>query len=155
MSSRREVGPSINQERSSPSWSFRIRCVLLSSWSVSFQPPNQSCWSWPTEGGEWGKRSPRLCFGDQESQPEIGLCFRQGVARQYQVLISHPKERGSEDQFDISFKREWVIHPIPMFTGGQKREEKNSLAKSQQGRRLPQRGDTYEKTTSMPSFVDS
>ena len=155
MSSGREVGPSINQERSRPSWSFRIRCVLLSSWSVSFQPPNQSCWSWPTEGGEWGKRSPRLCFGDQESRPEIDLCFRQGVAHQYQVLISHPKEGGSEDQFDISFKREWVIHPIPMFTGGQKREEKNSLAKSLQGRHLPQRGDTYEKTTSMPSFVDS
>lgn len=45
-----------------------------------------------------------VLLGDQESPPEIGLCFRQGVARQYQVLIS--VIRGSEDQFDISFKRE-------------------------------------------------
>ncbi|KAF4349916.1 hypothetical protein G4B88_002338 (mitochondrion) [Cannabis sativa] len=34
------------------------------------------------------------------------LGVNEGVARQYQVLISHPKERGSEDQFDISFKRD-------------------------------------------------
>ena len=52
------------------------------------------------------KESPHPCFGDRESQPEIGLCFHHRVARQYQVLISHPKERSSEDLFDISFKRE-------------------------------------------------